>query len=63
MGLQAQWIENRKTKSQNLLGAAAALSREGFAVTRAEALNTGEIAIQCAYLGNVSSPRSEPVAK
>jgi hypothetical protein len=63
MNLTESWCERIGTKSQNLLGAVELLSKEGFAITKAEALTTGEIIIQCAYLGNSESPKSDPVTK
>jgi len=55
--------EDREKQAQNLLGAVNALTEAGFAVTRAEALCFGDLAIQCAYLGKSGSPISEPVTK
>jgi hypothetical protein len=61
MGAIEAWKAETETRSQNLLGAIDALRKEGFAITKAEAVGPADLEIHCAYLGKESSPKSEPV--
>jgi hypothetical protein len=56
-------LKDKKEQSQSLQRAFEALTGGGFAVLKAEAEPYGVVNIQCAYLGNSESPKSDPVAK
>jgi hypothetical protein len=55
--------KDRKEQSQNLQRAIEALTGGGFAIFKAEALPYGLVNIQCAYLGDSESPKSDPATK
>jgi hypothetical protein len=56
-------MNDKREQSQNLLMVVEALTRGGFAVLKIEALPYSVVSIQCAYLGNSGSPKSDPVTK
>jgi hypothetical protein len=56
-------IEYQRIMAQSLLNAIKAITEEGFAVTRAEAVDPMNMVIHFAYLGNSGSLINDPVTK